>query len=77
MAHTPLFRALLRALQQARRANLTSAGRPAPTSGVHPRLTRRQLLHGAVAAGAAAAAAPFTGPLQPAQGKAPRPRIAI
>ncbi len=31
MAHTPLFRALLRALQQARRANLTSTGRPAPT----------------------------------------------
>lgn len=56
MGRTPLFRMLVRALQEARRRNLLEAGEPPPRPGRGPVLSRRGLLAGtgaAIAAGTA------------------------
>lgn len=75
MAHTPMFRLLVRALQQARRENLAQAGLPAPVDRGALRRTRRGFLKTTVAA---ALAASGCGPLPVTTGTSTgRPSVVV
>ncbi len=60
MAHTPLFRQLVHALQDARRLNLQSEGKPLPLSKSNQLWTRRRFVRSlTLASGAALASSPL------------------
>lgn len=61
MAQTPQFRALIRALEKARRLNLEAAGRPAAVVRSGTRVSRRRFLQSGTAAAAAAGLAVSSG----------------
>jgi monoamine oxidase len=80
MAHTPLFRRFMLALQQARRANLEAAGKPPPLTRREARWTRRRFL-GAAALAAGSALAPGVRPRRDwawsGEAPGPSPQIAV
>lgn len=53
MAHTPMFRMLIRVLQLARRENLKAQGKPLPLTKQQARWTRRRFIKSAALAGGA------------------------
>jgi monoamine oxidase len=80
MAHTPMIRRLVRALQQARRLNLIAAGAPAPISRAEHARTRRKLLKATMLAGAAglsSACLPAALWPRPARGAERSARVAV
>jgi monoamine oxidase len=79
MAHTPMFRNLVRALQRARRENLKAEGKPLPLSKEETRWTRRGFVKAVLGGGAVLAAGSLPRPVKALDRwiSAGKPKIAV
>ncbi|WP_404784112.1 flavin monoamine oxidase family protein [Altericista sp. CCNU0014] len=77
MAHTPLFRKLVRALQEARRLNLQAEGKPLPVPKSNLRWTRRRFVRSLTLASASALASGSLTRMGGAWSREKQPAIAI
>lgn len=77
MSHTPLFRQFIRALQQARRANLKADGKPLPQTKAQFQWTRRRLIKSATLAAGSALVTSTLSQATQAWSRPKQPKIAI
>lgn len=77
MAHSPLFRKLVYALQEARHLNLQAEGKPLPIPKANLRLTRRRFIRSLTLAGGSAVASSSLAQMGRAWSKGNPPAIAI